>query len=70
MKVPMFQILNERTRRTREWQKFREDERSRNYDHKRSNSTDRGKLRVPGDEPVAQRDGTEPEQPLDGNLHW
>jgi hypothetical protein len=70
MKTPMFHILNERGRRTRAWQKFREDERSRNDVRRRNNSDDRGKLRVPNDEPICQRDGTEPEQPLDGKLSW
>jgi hypothetical protein len=66
----MFHILNERSRRAGEWQKFREDERSRNSVHKRNSSDDRGKLHTPGDEAVRQQDSSEPEQPLDGNLHW
>jgi hypothetical protein len=71
MKTEMFHILNERTRRTREWQKFREDEKSRNYFRKRNSSDDHGKLQTPDvEEHIGQRDGAEPEQPLDGDLKW
>ena len=71
MKTPMYQILNERTRRTREWQKFREDERWRNQRARDHFSDPHGKLRTPDvEEHVGQRDGAEPEQPLDGDLQW
>jgi len=67
----MYHILNERTRRTREWQKFREDERFRNQHRKGELSDPHGKLRTPDvEEHVGQLDGAEPEQPLDGDLRW
>jgi len=71
MKTELFHILNERTRRTREWQKFREDERQRNYHQRDRHSDPHGKLRTPDvEEHIGQRDGSEPEKPLDGELSW
>ena len=71
MKRPLYQILNERARHTREWQKFREWERYQNQRQRDSYSDPHGKLRTPDvEETIRQRDRTEPEVPLDGDLHW